>query len=353
MTYGTFDPTRKSSGFAKKKYFNVKEGTQLYRVLPPYGDLASKGQLAVYWSLFWLRGSDGRNRPVVSIRRLDRNKNVVVADPIFDKIEALKVSLSYMEKNQENPMIIEKMKATIQDLNVDKAYYLNAMNPQGEIGILKVRYTAFQALQKRMEELYKEGVDAVNVGPGKGVFFEFKRYKDEKGKTIYEVVPATKKTRTPEGKLISEYLEAPIDENVMARVKNEGADLSTLYKARTSEEMTALATLDPLMVDRVFARPVDTDEDPEMTADDIAENNLVIPANHNTGLGADKAPGTQSFAGYNQPVGMTQAPAAALQNATPVGQTSGYLTQPSVSTTNAGPLTHDQIQNILFGAGQK
>jgi len=54
----------------------LKEGSNLYRILPPFGSLSgdekTKGQIAKYWAVTWVPGSDGRRRPVVSILKTKR-----------------------------------------------------------------------------------------------------------------------------------------------------------------------------------------------------------------------------------------------------------------------------------------
>jgi hypothetical protein len=120
----------------------------------------------------------------------------------------------------------------------------------------------------RLGELDAKGIDAINVGPTNGIFFEFKRFKNEQGKTVYKVDPAMTSSRNPEtGRPVIDYSYAPIDENVLRRMESEAFDLSSMYKTLTPEEMGLLATLDPAMVDRVLSRPdkvEDEDGDEEL-----------------------------------------------------------------------------------------
>ncbi len=267
-THGTYKFGSSGGNYKKKNYFSLKEGEKrLFRVLPPFKSGVKTGSIAQYWAIFWLTDSAGRKRPVASIQR-KKGKEILVRDPLVDKIEGLRMSLDHMIANKENPVVIEKVRETVRSYDLDKGYHLNVMTPTGEIGVLKLRYTAYEDLRMRLGELDAKGIDAINVGPTNGIFFEFKRFKNEQGKTVYKVDPAMTSSRNPEtGRPVIDYSYAPIDENVLRRMESEAFDLSSMYKTLTPEEMGLLATLDPAMVDRVLSRPdkvEDEDGDEEL-----------------------------------------------------------------------------------------
>ena len=145
---------------------------------------------------------------------------------------------------------VEEMSDRLFQLQTDKAYYVNAMNTAGEIGVLKLKSTSYNALLERLEQLEeKEGIDAISPGPNNGVFFDFKRTKDANGRTVYTTeVHMTSKTGE-NGRPVKEYAWAPIDDTVLKRMEKEAQDLTKLFTPRTPEEVALLATLDPKMVD--------------------------------------------------------------------------------------------------------
>lgn len=262
---GTFSFNKPQGSYMKKNYFKIAEGQkQLFRILPPFGDGVKNGVIAQYWSVFWLKNSEGKSSPVASIQR-KKGSNIIVHDPLVEKLNQMNTTLEYMKKNGENPASIKQFADKIMSLSPDNNYHLNAMTPTGEIGCLKLRYTAYQALWKRINELHKDyGIDAINPGPTNGVFFEFERFKDEKGKTIYKVDVASKVTRDPiTNKMSVEYIMAPIGDIELARMEVEAFDLGSMYKVYTPEEMASLATLDPKMVDRICSRPTTVTEPTE------------------------------------------------------------------------------------------
>ena len=183
-------------------------------------------------------------------------KTILQRDPLADKLEALNNQVLAMEQAGGQDAVVAALKAKLQDLYLDKAYYVNAISPSGEIGVLKLRYTAFQNLKARLEELEKAGVDAINAGPGNGVVFDFKKTKDDKGKTVYPVDIASRTYReNGNGRLMSEMQQLEIDDSVLKRMETEAEDLSTVFRIITPEEVALIATFDPTMVDRIFARP--------------------------------------------------------------------------------------------------
>lgn len=159
-----------------------------------------------------------------------------------------------MKAQGQDGAIIEALEKTVQSLRPDKAYHINVITPANEIGVLKLRYTAFQRLKEKLTALSKDGIDAINVGTG--VYFDFKKLKDDQNKTNYTVDVHMKTLKNQEtGKLTAEIVEAVIDASVLERMETEASDLGTLFKVFSPEEQALAATLDVNVIDRLFARP--------------------------------------------------------------------------------------------------
>lgn len=299
----------KGGGFTRKTRFYLKDGSNLFRVLPPFGTLAEKGIIAKYYGVFWVEGTDGKKRPVPSILETKSNgknqpKTILVRDPLLEKIEALKNSLAAMKQSGADPAVTEALERKLYGLYLDKAYYLNVISPSGEIGVLKLRYTAFQNLKTRLEELDKDGIDPINSGKGNGVVFDFKKIKDEKGKTVYPVDIAMKTYKDQAtGKFISEIQQLEIDENTLKRMENEASDLNSLFRVLAPEEVALIATLDPKNVDRVFARPTAAEE---AAADDGDDQDDTA----DYAVGAAKTSGTATALNAGAATMRLEAPAA-------------------------------------------
>lgn len=304
---GAYNP-RALDGYAKKNRFYLKDGSNLFRVLPPFGSLKNDGIIAKYWAVYWLpttkknKKGEEINRPVPSIRQVTKEKKVITPDPLFDKIEGLTKSLEAMKKAGNHPAaVIEALEARVGKLRIDKAYYLNVISPAGEIGVLKIRYTAFQGLKDKLRDLEKLQIDPINIGVG--VYFDFKKSIDDNKKTVYTVDIHQKTSRDPvTGGFKTEIVEAKLDQATLDRMEKEAFDLATLYKTLSPEEQAMAATLDPSVIDRIFARPEESEEEGETVYADEEE------------LKASPATTTQAAAAPAQ----VSAPVATMQVSTPV-----------------------------------
>lgn len=272
--HGKFNPNN-LDGRPKKNRFKLSDGSNLFRILPPFGTLAKLGIIAKYWAVYWVKDSRGKPKPVVSILQTDKDKRVITPDPMFDAVERLKKDLEALKAKKAPDAIIEAMQKTVDGLRIDKGYYLNVMSTTGEIGVLKLRYTAFQDLKRVLKKLEKDRVDPINVGTG--VFLDFQKLKDDQNKTVYkvEVHEKTYQDQTTK-RFMKEMVEAPIDESTLQRMESEAFELATLYNIFSPEEQALAATLDPSVVDRLFARAEDVTPD-----DGTEEEDLAAPAVQN------------------------------------------------------------------------
>lgn len=280
---GSFDPNATSGNYTKKKWFNLKTGSNLYRVLPSIsfdGTKPSNNPWAFH-QLIWVKGKE-RKYPVVCIRETNQDKKVLVSCPIFDKIEFLKKQLEAMQKNPEtaNSPQTKKMADRLKDYNVDKAYYLNVVNKAGEIGILKIKYTALQDLKATIKNLNNEGINAIGAGPNDGVFLDFRRIEDDTGRVSYKVDAAKITVKNPQtGRPSLEYDWSPLTPEIMNRMETEAAELSKIYRKLELDKLEQLATLDPDTIDAVMsaARSVSKDEATD-AMDDVEEVETVSNA---------------------------------------------------------------------------
>jgi hypothetical protein len=276
---GSFDPNATSTSYTKKKRFDLKTGSNLYRVLPSISFDGSKplNNPWVFHQLIWLKGKENKY-PVVCIRETDKDRKVTVSCPIFDKIEFLKKQLEAMQKNPDtaNSPQTKKMAERLKEFNIDKAYYLNVVNKAGEIGILKIRYTALQDLKATIKALNNEGINAVGTGPNDGVFLDFKKIQDDAGRVSYKVDAAKITVKNPQtGRPSLEYDWSPLTTEVINRMETEAADLGKLYRKLELDKLERLASLDPDTIDSVIqeARSVSRDEaaDAMDEVDDVEE----------------------------------------------------------------------------------
>src|SRR5271156_5912088 len=150
--------------FVPTKYWKLKDGESTFRILPPLGDLADDGIWSVFYKVHYgYRNTQGRMRVFQSCLEVDRrSKMVMVPDAAVERIERLKMELE-KAKTSGNRNAIEKFKQLLQQYNLDNNHYVNAMDTQGNIGVLKLRHRAKQALDAVIKKLNTQDVDP--LGP--------------------------------------------------------------------------------------------------------------------------------------------------------------------------------------------
>lgn len=253
---GKWDPNATSGKFAKKNRFYLNEGSNIYRLLPPVGDLADTNRLYGYWSVYWLTGDDNKKRPVPTLLQKSKDGTIIQRCPIYDALQAKEKQLEALKKDPvKNANAIEALTAFLKAHSLDKGYYYNVMKPSGEIGVLKIKYKAQQALKALFDQLKTEGIDPINAGEENGIYIDFKTARDERNQFVYTVVKHQKTYRDPATKdLISRTERAPLDEAALERVEKEAEDLTKLFKYMSPEQMADLAKFDAKIISRVFAQ---------------------------------------------------------------------------------------------------
>lgn len=336
MSLGKYSfSTSKGGASSKKKKFYLEKGSNIYRVLPPYGTLSSRGKIAQYWAVTWVSGTKGK-RPVVSILEKSRDGAIIQRDPLLDKIEALRLQAAELEKNGSlSEEAIASMKKNLNAMSLDKAYYVNAMNSGGEVGVLKLKSTAWKALQERLAELDSAGIDPISPGSENGLFFNFKRTETD-GKTVYSVDIHSKTFKDPvTGRMVTEPVPAPLsEEEMLTRMKAGAEDLTTLFTAKTPEEVALIATLDPATIDRVFQVPSRVEE----VAEDDGDGDNDSP---------EGAAESLAKAGeVNAAVKAASATTTAKATPTEDKKSGGPATTPAAA---GGQAVSDEVRKLLFG----
>lgn len=271
MSFGSYDPTKQGTKANRPKRFYLKDGSNMYRVLPPVKSLQEKNKIAQYWSMFWLTDTQNRKRPVASILRKQKDQ-ILQDDPVLTRLEQMQVELNNAVASNAPPVTIQILKENLKRILHKKFYAVNALSPSGELGVLELPYTSYQNFENRQRELWTQGIDAVGIGPDKGVFFDFKKLKDERGRTVYPVDVATKTTKDALGNFVVTYIRSPLSPEEASSLAERAEDLTTLFTEHSYEAMQALATLSQQAFDAVFQRSKPSeDEGPvsEETQEDL------------------------------------------------------------------------------------
>jgi len=235
-------------GSRKKNYFKVTQGSSVFRILPPMGNLAKAGVWSKYYEVhFGYENVDDYMRPFQTCEVKSRDRKMIeIDDPATERIKKLKSQLvAVQERNKTNPS--DALEAKIEELqtlvgfpakfNLDKRHYVNAMNEKGEIGLLGLKHKEKLALEDARAKLKKEdGVDPVGFD---GAFIEFTK----SGKafdTIVQVSGHSIVSKGTDGKNVRTLNTHSLDDTLINRLADEAFELDNLFIALTREEIKTI-----------------------------------------------------------------------------------------------------------------
>lgn len=242
-----------SGGSNRKEIFKIKDGDNVYRILPPLGDLADQGKWSMFYRICWgYKDKSGKNRPFVSPRQVNYKTKMVDVDcPAFnysmelkDKYQDLLKQAKELSKSGESLSDemkdkIQKFKSTMMDYNIDSKHYLNAIDLEGKIGLLKIGANAMKSLRSLGKDLESSGVDLCGI---EGRFVNIRRSGTGLD-TQYTVLEHKQNVEVEiDGKkeLVQRSVPHKLDDSIINRLENEAFELDKIYAEPTSEEVGKL-----------------------------------------------------------------------------------------------------------------
>ena len=260
-------------GGNKRTWFKLKDGDCTFRILPPMGDAAEDGRWSAYYKIHYgYKNSSGQMRTFESPEvRNRKTKMVEVQDAALDRINALKAQLD-KAKEQKNEELIKKLLPLVggkkSRFNLDSNHYMNVIDLQGNIGILKIRHRAKLALDAQIKKLRDAGIEPLD--PETGRFFTFSRSGNAMD-TVYQVsVHKEKITVKDVGEVERDYVHV-ITPDIARRCLVENQDgtftykeagrLDRLFKKPTAEEVLRIVQEGEKAVDEIFDSKTDSVQD--------------------------------------------------------------------------------------------
>jgi hypothetical protein len=321
----------------QRKYFKLKDGEQAYRILPPLGELADQGRWSVFHSVHYgYKSSDGKQKPFLTCEVKNRKTSMIeVADAAKDRITTLKAKLEDAKK-AGNKAVVDKLDPLVGATgmyNLDNNHYMNVVDAQGNIGILKIRHKAKLALEAEIKKLNSEGVDPLSVENGR--FFVFTRTGMGRDTTFGVKVLKEKLTVAGVGVVERDVVHA-LDEETINRLSTEAGELGKIFKSLTAEEVKQIVDGSDLMtgvspvLDKLFGKSSATQTDDTAAAAAEAEEAELLQA-------PTPAPAPQAAASTQ-----AAAPAKAAPKVTPAKTQAASITEMSnddfIAALNNGTL---------------
>jgi hypothetical protein len=220
------------------KRHTVKEGSNVYRILPPFGDVSVHNNYPYRkWSIAWLVDPrTGKRRPFAS--PLTDGEE---ACPVKEYQDALKAFVEKKKSTLEaqglsKQQVKEALKGLYDvqwNIKVQHLYAYNACDKSGNVGLLEIKSTAQKALKKKMAEyiaLY--GQDPTSLGAAQddsGVWFNFTKEGFGKDTTYGVDFNMDRFKDEATGRLMSAEDRSPLAPNVVEGYENLGYDLNTVY----------------------------------------------------------------------------------------------------------------------------
>jgi hypothetical protein len=264
-------------GAQTRKYAKLKDGESVFRILPPM-DIPVNGRMGTcgsngIWKRFYdthygYRNSQGRMRvfqsPLVKNRK---TKMIEVPDAAQEKIDSLRAAME-KAKLEDRQAVVDKLKDELQIYNCEHKHYVNAMDTQDNIVLLKMCHRAMTALEVEIKKCRDRGFDPLSADNGR--FFVFTR-SGNGSQTVYGVKVLTRELNVAGVGMVQQEVVHKLDDAILMRLDREAADLDSLFRRPSSEEVARLVKEGVKAVDEVFggdeAEPeVDDDSDVDMPA---------------------------------------------------------------------------------------
>jgi hypothetical protein len=231
------------------KRHRVKDGHNIYRILPPFGD-ASNGYPFRKWQIVWglVDPESGRARPYADSMIAEKRSPIVeFVDELKSRAETMGTALT--AKGASSEEVTERLKGINQligDLVPRTSYVYNACDKAGEVGLLELKATAHKDMKDKMNKYiqdYNQDPTSLNsADDDSGVWFDVIR-SNETGKfrdTKYSVEKVQMKVKNAAGKVSFEDDRSPLPDAVVENYDNLGYDLSAIYQQKSYDDLKGI-----------------------------------------------------------------------------------------------------------------
>jgi len=224
----------------------VKDGHNIYRVLPPFGE-NSNGYPYRKWQIIWglTDPESGRSRPFAS--SMTSEKKCPVTEFVYELKARAETMTAELKAAGTSP---EETRARLKDLQdlignlIPKTVYVyNAADKAGQVGLLELKSTAHKDMKTKMNEYindYNQDPTSLNsADDDSGVWFDVVRSNDtgQFRDTKYEVKKVQAKVKGANGGVSFVDDRSPLPDSIVENYNNLGYDLSAIYQTKTYADL--------------------------------------------------------------------------------------------------------------------
>jgi len=228
------------------KRHKVKDGHNIYRILPPFGE-NSNGYPYRKWQIIWglIDPESGRARPFASSMTFEKRCPVTeYVNQLKDRAESMATALKAAGSTDEDVKArLHGLQELIGNLVPKTVYVYNAADKSGEVGLLELKSTAHQDMKSKMNTYiqdYNQDPTSLNgADDDSGVWFDVIR-SNATGKfrdTKYNVEKVQAKVKDASGKVSFVDDRSPLPDSIVENYENLGYDLSAIYQTKTYEDL--------------------------------------------------------------------------------------------------------------------
>lgn len=245
--------------YVKRKYFKLKDGTSEFRILPPLGFNGAEpdGKWSQFYNVHYgYANSKGEMRVFQSSLVKNRKTKMIEAgDAALDRINAIKGEIEKAkaagDKARETKLQ-ELAGGQKSKYNLDNNHYLNAIDDQGNIGILKLRHRAKLALDVEIKRLRDKGVEPLDVDTGRVFVFTRSGMGLD---TTFKVDTKKKRFMVDQVGEVEQEVVHVLTDDILNRLEKEAAQLDKLFKRPTPAEVERIVKESDILTGR--SRAVD------------------------------------------------------------------------------------------------
>lgn len=274
--------------FTKKIYYSIKDGQNVYRILPEKSVHAKEKKMwATYHAVHYgYKNSEGSSKPFSSsLVRNYNTKMIDVGDAALEKIDTLKAELE-KAKLAKNAPLVERLNKLVggqkPQFNLDKKFYMYAINEAGQLGLLKLGYRAKQSLDQLLKSLKNEGTNPLSAKDGRFLVFE----RSGSGRDTVTSVRVKKEKVNVSGMGVMEKDVTHTLSQELATELKAADELDALYAKPTADQIARIVKEGATAVDEILGAgkgkketksalpPVDAEE----ASDDVFEEKTSVTA---------------------------------------------------------------------------